>query len=74
MAESDFSWFKFGSFFGAAVLVVLTLVMLAFGIQTICDGSVFYGVTSVIGGLVCAAVAVAVYQNYQNRSLDNRVK
>ncbi len=72
MAESDFSWFKLASFFGAAVLAVLTLVMVAFGIQTIYDGSVFYGIVAVLGGLICAAVAMSVYQNYQKKSLDNR--
>jgi hypothetical protein len=72
MAESDFSWLKMASFFGALVLVILAIVTIANGILLITGGDVMRGVASIVGGLVCAAGAVIVYLNYQRKSDESR--
>jgi len=65
MAESAFSWLKVASFVGACVLIVLAIVVIASGCNLISSGSTFYGVASILGGVVCLADAVMVYRNYQ---------
>lgn len=72
MAESDFSWLKIASFFGALVLAVLAFVAIASGINLIISGNAFYGVCSVITGALCGVGVYLVYQNYQNKSSINR--
>ena len=68
MAEATFSWFKLASFLGALVLVVLAIVVISLGVNLITDGKVFYGVSSIASGVVCAINAVMVYKNYQKKS------
>lgn len=72
MAESDFSWLKIASFFGAAVLLVVCFVAIATGIKFITDNNAFNGVVSIIAGLMCGAGAVLVYKNYQKKSDESR--
>ena len=72
MAESDFSWLKIACFIGAAVLVILAFVLVASGIYLIVDGNSFYGVSSILGGLLSGIVAFSLYQYYQRKSLENR--
>ena len=72
MAEATFSWFKLASFLGALILVVLAVVVISLGINLIADGKIFYGVSSIASGVVCAVNAVLVYNNYQEKSLENR--
>ena len=67
MAESDFSWFKIASFFGALVLVVLCFVMLGFGITNILDGEKIYGGACIVAGLLSGGLAWKVYSNYQKK-------
>ena len=69
MAESDFSWFKLLSFFGAAVLAFACFVVIAGGITLITKGEAFNGVFTIIAGLVLGAGAVWVYRNYQKKTL-----
>ena len=68
MAESDFSWFKIASFFGAILLVFVFFVMMGFGINLIYSGSILYGVMCIISSLVAGACAFLVYKNYQNKT------
>lgn len=72
MAESEFSWLKIASFIGACALIVLAFVSISSGINMITANNVFFGATSVIGGIVCIAGAVIVYKYYQNKSLKDR--
>lgn len=72
MAESDFSWLKLASFFGATLLVVVCFIMLGFGISTIGSGSAFYGITCIVAAVISGAAAVFVYRNYQKKSLERR--
>ena len=72
MAESDFSWLKIASFFGAAILIVMCFVMLGFGINAICGDDAFHGVISIFAALVCGAGAVIVYKYYQKKSIESR--
>ena len=72
MAESEFSWFKIASFFGACLLMVIAFVALASGISLITDGDCLHGVACVSGGLICIAVSVMVYRNYQNKTRNNQ--
>lgn len=68
MAESEFSWLKIASFFGALSLVVLSFIVIAAGINMSVSGNSFYGVSSILGGLVCGINAVLIYLNYQKKS------
>ena len=72
MAESNFSWLKIASFFGAAILIVVCFVMLGFGISAICADDAFHGIISVFAALVCGAGAVIVYKHYQKKSDESR--
>ena len=72
MAESEFSWLKMASFFGAAILIVVCFVMLGFGISAICADDAFHGIISVFAALVWGAGAVIVYKYYQKKSLESR--
>ena len=74
MAESDFSWLKIASFFGALVLIVLTFITVANGISLITNGSVFEGVVNIVGGAVCLMGFILVYKNYQKKSLERQSK
>lgn len=67
MAEATFSWFKVASFIGALALVVITIVVVSLGINLISDSKICYGAFSIASGIVCAANAVMVYNNYQNK-------
>ena len=68
MTESDFSWFKLLSFFGAGLLVFMCFVVVAGGIMLITNGDAFNGVFVILAGLGCGAGAVFVYKNYQNKT------
>lgn len=72
MAESEFSWLKLASFLGAVVLVVLAFVLIGGGIGWIIGGNSFYGVASILGGLLSGIVALSLYHYYQRKSLENR--
>ena len=72
MAESDFSWLKLASFFGAGLLWVLAVLLIATGIRLITADTVFYGVATIVGGIVCIYASVLVYKNYQKKSLERR--
>lgn len=74
MAESEFSWLKMASFFGAAILIVVCFVMLGFGISAICADDAFHGIISVFAALVCGAGAVIVYKHYQKKSDESRYR
>ena len=67
MAESDFSWFKMFSFFGALILVVLCFIMLGFGVSNVVSNETAYGVGCIAAGLVCGCVAAWIYKNYQKK-------
>lgn len=68
MAVSEFSWLKIASFFGALALMVVAIIVIAAGCNMIHVGNVFYGVASILSGLVCVTNAVLVYLNYQKKS------
>lgn len=68
MAESDFSWFKIASFFGAGVLLLIAIVAVASGIYLICENRGFNGVMTIVAGAVCAVLSVLVYKNYEKKS------
>jgi uncharacterized membrane-anchored protein len=72
MAESNFSWLKIASFFGAAILIVVCFIVLGFGINAICANDAFHGVISIFAALVCGAGAVIVYKYYQKKSIESR--
>lgn len=69
MAESDFSWFKLASFFGAGLLALICFVAIASGISLIVSGASFNGIITVVAGALCGAGAVIVYRNYQKKTL-----
>ena len=70
MAESDFSWRKILSFFGAGILVFIAFVTVAAGIKLITLQHDFYGVITIISGLVAVADVVLIYRNYEKRSAE----
>jgi len=72
MAESDFSWLKIASFFGAGLLWVLAVLVIAAGIRLIVADAFLYGVATVVSGIVCIYASVLVYKNYQKKSLERR--
>ena len=74
MAESEFSWLKMASFFGAAILIVVWFIMLGFGFNAICADDAFHGIISVFAALVCGAGAVIVYKYYQKKSTESRYR
>lgn len=65
---SKFSWFKLASFFGAGLLVFIFFVALAGGVFLVRSGRAFNGVFVILAALVCAALAVWVYRNYQKKT------
>ena len=65
---SKFSWFKLLSFFGTGILVFVCFVAVAGGILLIKGGNAFNGVFAIVAGLVCLALAVWIYRNYQNKT------
>ena len=69
MAESDFSWFKLASFFGAAILAFACFVVIAGGVTLITKGEPFNGAFTIIAGLLLGAGAVWVYRNYQKKTM-----
>jgi hypothetical protein len=71
MAESDFSWNKFATFFGVALLVFLCFVVVAGGIYLIRGGNPFHGVLTIVAGVLCGAAAVILYRRYQKKSREN---
>ena len=68
MNESDFSWFKIASFFGAGLLMFVAAVAVASGIYLIVGGKAMNGVMTIVAGVVCGACSVLVYKNYQRKS------
>ena len=69
MAESDFSWFKLASFFGAALLAFACFVVIAGGITLCTKGEAFNGAFTIVAGVLLGAAAVWVYRNYQKKTL-----
>ena len=67
MAESNFSWLKIASFFGALLLVVLAIVSIGMGINLVRNGNDFYGCASICSGIISFFVAVLIYRNYQKK-------
>lgn len=74
MAESDFSWFKLASFFGAGFLAFACFIVIAGGVTLITKGEAFNGVFTIVAGVLLGAAAVWVYRNYQKKTLkpDNK--
>ena len=72
MAESDFSWFKIASFFGAGLLMFIAIVAIASGIYLAFENRGFNGVITIIAGTVCAVLSVLVYKNYEKKSNADR--
>ena len=68
MAESDFSWFKILSVFGAGLLVLMCFIMLAGGIYLVTDGQSFNGAVIILAGILCGAGACWVWQNYDKKT------
>lgn len=68
MAESDFSWFKILSIFGAGLLALACFVIIAGGIMLITSGNAFNGVFVILAGIACGAGAYFVYRNYQKKT------
>ena len=69
MAESDFSWFKIASFFGAGLLALVCFVAISSGIFLITNGMSFNGAVTVAAGLLCGVGAALIYRNYQKKNL-----
>lgn len=69
MAESDFSWFKLASFFGAGLLLFACFIVIAGGIMLITKGEAFNGGFTIVAGVALGAAAVWVYRNYQKKTL-----
>lgn len=65
---SKFSWFKLLSFFGTGILVFVCFVAVAGGVLLIKGGNAFNGVFAIVAGLVCLALAVWIYRNYQKKT------
>lgn len=65
MAHTEFSWRKIFSFFGAGLLVLVAFVSLATGGNLLNMEQPFYGTMSLAAGVVCFALAVVIYRNYQ---------
>ena len=70
MENSKNLWFKVASFFGAGILVFLGFVIIASGIILITKAETFNGVLTIVGGLICIALAVIVYKNYEKKSRE----
>ena len=68
MAESDFSWIKILSFFGAAILAFTGFVTLSTGISIIIHGGeMLNGFFTCLGAVATFALAVIVYLHYEHR-------
>ena len=65
---SKFSWFKLLSFFGTGILVFVCFVAVAGGALLIKGGNACNGVFAIVAGLVCLALAVWIYRNYQKKT------
>lgn len=67
-SESDFSWFKIISFFGAGLAALLAFA--SFGSCGILFrmGNGFYGFCSVISACAWIGVTIFLYKNYQKKS------
>lgn len=71
MAHSDFSWRKIFSFFGAGLLILVSFVSLAIGGNLCYAGQTFYGVMSILAGVVSASLAVIIFRDYQKWAEKN---
>jgi len=67
MTESDFTWLKIASFFGAAILLFICFVTVASGFLLINTEHEFNGVITIASGVVCGIAAVLTYLNYQKK-------
>lgn len=68
MAESEFSWFNMGSSYGFIAFVFLCFALLGYGINTLTSGGeIFFGVISIIGGLICGGLAAWTYINWERK-------
>lgn len=70
-SESDFSWRKILSFFGAALLVFIGIATISSGIKLITIHMGFNGVMTILGGLASIAWAVYLYKSYNKYSAEN---
>ena len=68
MAESDFSWFKILSIFGAGLLALLCFIIIAGGIYLITDGHSFNGAAGILCGILCGVAACWIWQNYNKKT------
>lgn len=73
-AESDFTWRKILSFFGAGILLFVGFVTIATGIGLIKGGLAFNGAVTCVGGCCALALCVLLYLNYERWSLQRRSK
>ena len=74
MAESDFSWLKLLSFFGVGILAFLCFAVIASGIMFITMDKTFNGVVVILAGIVCGACTVLLYNYYQKKSYNGKIK
>lgn len=72
MAHSDFSWTKLLSFFGVGILIFLAFVMFSFGGIVLSNGTIFYGIMSLLSGVAHVGFAVILYRNYIKWSNQNK--
>lgn len=72
MAESDFSWIKIASVFGAGVLLFVAIGIIASGIHLIVENRGFNGVMAIALGAICLLLSVLVYKNYEKKSNADR--
>ena len=73
-AESDCTWRKILSFFGAAFLLFIGFVTISSGVELIVLGEVFNGAVTCVGGCCAIALCVILYLNYERWSLERRSK
>ena len=72
MNESDFSWYKIISFWGAAILAFLAFVMIACSIHALTDNRAFSGVICFICGALAWFGVWSIYKYYQRNSNDGK--
>ena len=69
-AESDFSWLKILSFFGAGLAAFFAFVNFGSGGILIQSGNGFNGVVTIISAIAWCVVAFLIYKNYQKKTIE----
>ena len=64
MLPHEFSWTKILCFIGVGVFFIAAFACLGKGVGLMVDGEGFYGLMTVIGGILCAVAGVATYKYY----------